>query len=113
MVLGGKIQLVGDNPSTKKLSYDCDIVSTNGEMFHFNGFSVAHWRTWEDTSTLHVTLTHLKNNSVVGRGVLHIKPITIGSEVASFSATVHMISRAAGEYIAYLATSAIRATRGG
>jgi hypothetical protein len=109
MVLRGKIQLVDDNSSTKKLSYDFDMVSTNGEMFHFNGSSIAHWRTWKDSSTLHATLTHLKNSSVVGRGVLHIKPINnIGGEVARFSATAHMISRAAGEYIAYLANQATK-----
>jgi hypothetical protein len=109
MVFRGKIQLVDDNSSTKKLSYDFDMVSTNGEMFHFNGSSVAHGRTWKDPSTLHVTLTRLKNSSVAGRGVLHIKPINnIVSEVKRFSAAAHMISRAAGEYIAYLANQATR-----
>jgi hypothetical protein len=84
------------------------MIGTDGEMFHFNGIDhsieLVHWH----PSTLHVTITHGKHNSVVGRGVLHMKPINMGSKLARLSGTVHMIARAAGEYIKYGAKQTTR-----
>jgi hypothetical protein len=114
MVLRGTLQLFNDDPrtpDTKNISYDFDIVSTNGQMFHFHGYKVidssiafAPWRTWKAVSTLYVTITHLKDNSIVGRGVLRIAATNIGNELASSSITGSSLisrARAAGLFLSY------------
>ena len=116
MVLRGTFQLFNDDPrtpDTKNISYDFDMTSTNGQMFHFHGYKVidssiafAPWRTWKAISTLYVTITHLKDNSIAGRGVLRIAATNIGNEVASSSTTGSSLilrARAAGRFLSYFA----------
>jgi hypothetical protein len=114
MVLRGTFQLFNDDPrtpDTKNIAYDFDMISTDGQMFHFHGYKVidssiafAPWRTWQAVSTLYVTITHLKDNTIVGRGVLRIAATNIGNELASSSITGSSLTsraRAAGLFILY------------
>ena len=116
MVLRGKIRLFDNDPrtpDTKNISYDFDMVGTDGERFHFNGYQVVDpsiafgpWRTWKATSTLYVTLTRLKDNSVAGRGVLRITPKNLSKQLASFSTTGLSLRKragAAGQFLTYFA----------
>ncbi|KIM77112.1 hypothetical protein PILCRDRAFT_12290 [Piloderma croceum F 1598] len=116
MVLRGTFQLFNDDhrtPGTKNICYDFDMISTDGEMFHFHGYKVidssiafAPWRTWKAVSTLYVTITHLKDNSIAGRGVLRIVATNIGNELASSSttgSTLILRARAAGRFLSYFA----------
>lgn len=93
----GEFQLFNDDPrtpNTTNLTYNFDMVSTNGEVIHFNGYKVVDpsvtfsvSKTWKATSTLYVTLTKPKDKSVIARGILHIQPNDFVSELKTISAT--------------------------
>ena len=95
MVLQGAFRLFNEDPrlpDTTNLTYDFDMKATDGRTIRFNGYKVvnagaAFWipDVWRATSTLYVTLTRPEDGSVVGRGVLRIKPRAFVSELATFS----------------------------
>src|SRR5437762_2270553 len=95
MVLQGDFQLFNHDPSAPdqaNLTYDFDMMGTNGDIIHFNGKKLVNpsvtlnpLRTWGATSTLYVTLTR-QSGSVVGKGVLHIKPADFVKELKTFTA---------------------------
>jgi hypothetical protein len=97
IVLRGKFQLFNDDPrtpNTQNLSYDFDMISTSGELFHFNGrklvdpsITFSPGRTWRATSTLYVTITRARDNATVGRGVLHIAPSDFAAEMKTLTPT--------------------------
>lgn len=72
-------------PGTRNLSYDFDMTSVSGELYHFHGYKVVDSsvtlsprRFWEATSTLYVTISKPSKSpesSVIGVGMLHIKPL--------------------------------------
>ena len=73
-------------PGTKNLTYDFDMTSVNGVEYHFHGYKVVDsscalrpMRFWTATSTLYVTIS--ENDSVVGRGMMHIQPSDFLSEL--------------------------------
>jgi hypothetical protein len=79
-------------------------------MFHFNGTKIVDpsiafspWRTWKATSTLYVTLTRHRDNSVVGRGILRIALTNFGRELATFSATGSSLLSRVGAISRFLA----------
>ncbi|KAI9802390.1 MAG: hypothetical protein M1833_001896 [Piccolia ochrophora] len=96
MVLRGGFQLFNQDlrtPDTTNLTYNFDMVSTSGEVIHFNGYKTVNssvtfspWATWKATSTLYVTLTG-SDGTRVGRGILHIRPVAFGSEALTFTPT--------------------------
>src|SRR5438045_1697193 len=96
MVLRGDFQLFNKDvrtPDTKNLTYDFDMVGTDGQIVHFNGYKIVNdsaafspLTVWRSTSTLYVTLTR-PDKSVLGRGVLLINPVDFASELLSFKAT--------------------------
>ncbi|KAF2458980.1 hypothetical protein BDY21DRAFT_282680 [Lineolata rhizophorae] len=81
MVLRGDFQLFNKDtktPDTASMTYDFDMVGTNGDVIHFHGekhinpsISFSPTRTWEATATLYVTLSW-PDGSLVGKGVLEI-----------------------------------------
>ena len=93
MILRGHFQLFNKDkrtPDTSNLTYDFDMLSTHGEVVHFNGYKIVDdsiagrpLETWKATSTLYVTLTK-PGKEVVGRGMLHIEPRDFVSELKSF-----------------------------
>jgi hypothetical protein len=104
MALHGRCKFFSEDPctpGTKNISYDIDIVRTDGDVFHFNGYSViddsiaiALWQTWRATLMLYITLTHLKDNWIMGCGVMHVADLR--NEIASFSATGSALSARVG-----------------
>lgn len=121
MVLRGKFQLFDDDPrtpDTQNISYDFDMVGSDGTVVRFNGYKIvdpsvalAPIRTWTATSTLYVTLTRPEDNSIVGRGILRITPSGFVSELASFSATgssLYMKADATARFFAYFAKQTAR-----
>jgi hypothetical protein len=116
MILRGKFKLFSDDPrtpNTKNLMYDFDMLGSDGEMFHFNGYKVvdssiflAPWRTWKATSTLYVTITRVNDDSIAGRGILHIAPTDFGHELTTFAATGsnrYIRASAASRYFSFFA----------
>ena len=102
MVLRGSFNLFTSDsrtPDTTNLNYDFDMISTRGEIVHFNGYKVVDlslafqpWQTWKATSTLYVTLS--KKDVVIGRGRLNIQPRDFVSELKTFSPIgVDMLSK--------------------
>ena len=93
MVLRGDFNLFNKDPrapDTTNLTYNFDMISTRGEIIHFNGYKIVDrsialqpWATWKATSTLYVTLS--KNGKIIGRGILHIEPRDFVSELATFT----------------------------
>ena len=97
MVTGGNFQLFNndpDTPDTKNLTYDFNMVGTDGSRLHFKGkkiindlatFSISG--TWKATTTLMVTLTDPdspEDGNVVGRGILYIDPYDFLRELKTF-----------------------------
>ncbi|RDL32056.1 uncharacterized protein BP5553_09458 [Venustampulla echinocandica] len=76
-------------PGTRNLTYDFDMTSVDGEQFHFHGYKVVDssvalgpWRFWAAASTLYVTISKARGDkTVLGRGMLHIKPSDFLSEL--------------------------------
>lgn len=93
MVLRGEVQFFSqdiNSPDTKNLAYKMDLMGTDGQLLHFNGYKVIDSSiafsvstTWKATTTLYVTLTR-PNGSVVGRGILTISLRNFKSEMLSF-----------------------------
>jgi choline dehydrogenase-like flavoprotein len=80
-------------PGTRNLTYDFDMTSTDGQKFHFHGFKVVDssvalgpWRFWTAASTLYVTISHADGDQeVLGRGMMHIRPLDFISEIFTLS----------------------------
>jgi hypothetical protein len=79
-----------NSPGTRNLVYEFDMISTEGQKYHFHGFKVVDSsvalgpiRFWQATSTLYVTISQAAENGgrVLGRGMLHIKPMDFLSEI--------------------------------
>ena len=101
MCLRGTFQLFNDDkrtPDTTNLTYEFDMVGTDGSVLHFSGHKLvtpsvsgSPLRTWKATSTLYVTITQTNTNNsssktkIVGRGILNIDPSQFGSELATFT----------------------------
>jgi hypothetical protein len=113
MVLQGDFKLFNTDPrtpDTTNLTYDFDMVSTRGEVIHFNGYKIVDrsiafspLATWKATSTLYVTLTK-PDKSVVGRGVLHILPPAFVSELRTFTSygpSVISKLRSTGQFLSF------------
>ena len=98
MVRRGTFQLFNQDfrsPDTTNLTYNFDMVSTSGEVIHFNGYKVVNssvafspWATWKATSTLYVTLTS-EDGRRIGRGMLHIQPSKFVAEALTFTPIGH------------------------
>ncbi|RFU30772.1 hypothetical protein B7463_g5567, partial [Scytalidium lignicola] len=74
-------------PGTRNLTYDFDMTSVKGEQYHFHGYKIVDSsvtlspvRFWNATSTLYVTISKPSDSSVLGVGILHIKPMDFLSE---------------------------------
>ena len=102
MVTGGNFQLFNsdpDFPDTKNLTYDFNMVGTDGSRLHFMGkkiindlaaFSISG--TWKATTTLMVTLTNPdlpEKEHLVGRGILHIDPQNFIQELKTFYSSMN------------------------
>jgi hypothetical protein len=102
LVLRGKFQLFNDDPrtpTTKNLSYDFDMISTSGEVYRFNGrklvdpsIAFSPGRTWKAESTLYVNIYRAKDEALVGRGILHIRPGDFVDELQSFTPSASNLS---------------------
>lgn len=81
------------SPGTRNLTYDFDMTSTDNKEYHFHGYKVVDssvalgpWRFWNAASTLYVTITEVSaENKVIGRGMMHIKPLDFFSELFTFT----------------------------
>jgi hypothetical protein len=95
MVLRGEVQFFSQDlntADTKNLAYKFDMVGTDGQLLHFNGYKIidsnmafSPSKTWKATTTLYVTITR-PDKSVVGRGILHISVKNFGDELKGFGA---------------------------
>ena len=110
MVTGGNFQLFNDDPrtpDTKNLTYDFNMVGTDGSVLHFTGHKIINDLaafsipgTWKATTTLMVTLTDPnkpKHENFVGRGVLHIDPFNLIQELKTFYTSLN----SARKFLAY------------
>jgi hypothetical protein len=113
MINRGDFQLFNKDeraPDTQNLTYNFDMVSTAGEVIHFNGYKVVNTSVafdplqfWKSTSTLYVTLTR-PDKSVIGRGILNIRPLDFLAEmttVRSSGPTVLSKLRATAYFFSY------------
>ncbi|KAI9686139.1 MAG: hypothetical protein M1822_003794 [Bathelium mastoideum] len=100
------------SPDQTNLTYEFDMIGTNGERIHFYGkkivnnsvaFSVR--RTWEATSSLYVTLSKPEDrHSIIGKGILHIGWHDFGRELSTFDALGHNFNlrlRTATSFLSY------------
>lgn len=120
MVLRGRFQLFNQDqrtPDTRNLSYDFDMISTHGEVIHFNGYKIVDRsiafdvkETWKATSTLYVTITR-PDKSVVGRGMLNIQARDFISELETFessgSGTIARL-QSAGKFLIFFTKQVLR-----
>lgn len=93
MVLRGEVQFFSqdiNSPDTKNLVYKLDLVGTDGQLLHFNGYKVVDSSVafsistvWKATTTLYVTLTR-PDGATVGRGILNISLRNFKAEMLSF-----------------------------
>ena len=100
------------SPDTTNLFYKFDMVSTSGEIIHFDGYKVVNssvafspLATWKATSTLYVTLTSA-TGSRIGRGMLHISPTSFGSEaltLTSIGQTLFSRLKSSGQFLSFFA----------
>ena len=115
MVRRGTFQLFNEDfrsPDTTNLTYKFDMVSTSGEVIHFDGYKVVNssvafspLATWKATSTLYVTLTSATGFSI-GRGKLHISPTSFGSEALTFTSTgqtLYSRLKSSGQFLSFFA----------
>lgn len=96
MVLRGDVQFFSQDasvPDTKNLAYKFDLIGTEGQLLHFNGYKIidsniafSPSKTWKATTTLYVTITH-PDHSVAARGILHISFKNFGDELKGFGAS--------------------------
>lgn len=111
MVLRGEVQFFSldtDVADGKNLAYKLDLLSSGGELLHFNGYKIidskiafSASKTWKATTTLYVTLTR-PDKTVVARGVLIIPWRNFVSELASFGQTGSTISGRIGATVDFL-----------
>jgi hypothetical protein len=93
MVLRGEVQFFSQDtktPDTKNLTYQFDMVGTDGQILHFDGYKVINSgiafsvsRTWRATTSLYVTVTR-PDGSQVARGILHISKRNFLDEMQGF-----------------------------
>jgi hypothetical protein len=95
LVLRGKFQLFNDDPrtpTTQNMSYNFNMISITGEVYRFDGrkiidpsvaFSLG--RTWKAESTLYVSIYRAKDEALVGRGVLYIRPKDFADELQTLT----------------------------
>lgn len=113
MVRRGNFQLFNQDfrsPDTTNLTYDFDMLSTSGEIIHFNGYKIVNssiafspWATWTAISTLYVTLTGA-NGRRVGRGMMHIRPSAFVPEVLTLTPTGSSLLRrvvSSGQFLSF------------
>ncbi|KAJ7596444.1 hypothetical protein C8J56DRAFT_917433 [Mycena floridula] len=106
LVTRGSFELFNEDlrtPGTRNLTYDFDMISTRGIVFHFHGYKVVDasisfsiYDTGKAMTTLYTTLTD-KSNTVIGRGILKVSPKTFVDELAmfqgsSFRSTIQFLS---------------------
>ena len=79
-----------NDPSTLYMRYNMKLLSSSGEKYHFEGHKVIHdnfgFDLWDDTTTLFITVTNEADNSVVGKGILKIKPNDFRKQMTTVSA---------------------------
>lgn len=121
MVLRGAFKLFNADPrtpDTTNLTYDFDMVGTDGSVIHFHGFKVVRpsiqgslIATWNATTTLYVTLTKPPSKKIVGRGIINVHVSDFGSELKSFNVagptTLTRLSAAAG-FLFYFAKNVFK-----
>jgi hypothetical protein len=96
MVLRGDFQLFNQDPrepTCQNLTYNFDMINPSGERLRFNGYKIVNPSVafdplgfWKATSTLYVTITQ-PDDTVIGRGTLHIQPSDFVSELATLEPT--------------------------
>ncbi|KFY80605.1 hypothetical protein V499_00576 [Pseudogymnoascus sp. VKM F-103] len=96
MIKRGDFGLFSANQSisgTKNLTYSFQMIGTDREKYQFEGFKTVNAGVvlnpialWRATSTLYVTIKRL-NGTVIGRGILHIKPTDFLSEARTLTPT--------------------------
>lgn len=93
LVLRGGVQFFSPDerdPDTRNLAYKFDLLGTDGQKLHFDGYKVIDSamafsvsNTWKATTTLYVTITR-PDKSRVARGILHIKGSNFVREMKGF-----------------------------
>ena len=80
-------------PDTKRMNYNMLLTADNGDEFYFSAYKVVKdsniTTLWHDTSTLYVRV-HKGNNSegeVLGKAMLHIKPIDFAKQMTTMKVT--------------------------
>ena len=91
VVLRGTFKLFNEDEKasdTKNLTYDFNMVGTDGSVLHFHGYKIVSpsiagsaKATWLATSTLYVDITQPKGGSLVGRGTLNISASDFAQEM--------------------------------
>ena len=70
------------------------MISNSGEIYRFNGrklidpsIAFSPGRTWKAESTLYVNIYRAKDEALVGRGILYIRPADFVDEIQTFTPT--------------------------
>ena len=82
-----------ETPDTKHMNYNMQLTATNGDRFYFSAYKVVKdsnvTTLWHDTSTLYVRVHKGDDTTgeIVGKGVLHIKPVDFAIQMTTLKVT--------------------------
>ena len=120
MVLRGNLQLFNQDfrsPDTTDLTYDFDMVSTTGEVIHFNGYKTVNesmafspWAVWKAASTIYVTLTD-SSGARIARGTLHTSPSAFEAEARTITSTSPSLFgriKSSSQFLSFLAMHVLK-----
>ena len=95
-ITDGTFNLFVDNPNqveTKNMVYRMVMHSEEGKDYYFHGYKTIHTASilavWPQTTTLYVTVYEGDNDqgAVVGKGILHIKPLDFAKQMTTMKVT--------------------------
>jgi cholesterol oxidase len=95
-VENGTFNLLTDDPdrvNARQMIYQMTAVAADGRRYRIDGFKTIrddkHLEIWDDTTTLFVTVTELKDpaEQVIGKGILHILPADFLKQMTTMTVT--------------------------
>ena len=120
MVLRGNLQLFNQDfrsPDTTDLTYNFDMVSTTGEVIHFNGYKTVNesmafspWAVWKAASTIYVTLTD-SSGARIARGTLFTSPSAFEAEARTITSTSPSLFgriKSSSQFLSFLAMHVLK-----
>lgn len=84
-------QPVPGQVETRHMTYRMEMEAEDGSTYQFEGYKVvtdsSALRSWSELSTLYITVRRGGDNSVLGRGILHIEPADFLKQMTTLNVT--------------------------